>query len=198
MGSKQLTMELLVKAAEDLNKVLGLNPNIGTEFSSSLKGAALKTAEGKFMEQIGKDLVESAQLIQPTDVLATGTVDALELLGVQGIRDKTKTSGEEGKAPAETKKGKEETVKTKEKKTTAKAKKPPKAPAKKAEVNDWGHRKGSQSEKIDDVVKKHLAKDKGKKLDVGVLAKETKLSNARVIMHLKHLKEKKLISVNSF
>lgn len=77
-------------------------------------------------------------------------------------------------------------VKTPEK--AVKRETPAKTKAKAAsKKNDWGHLLGSQSAQIDVVVKKALAKKK--ELVVGDLAKETKLSNGRVSLHLRHLRE---------
>jgi len=96
MAPKELTKEQLVEAANDLNKVLELNPKIDTEFKSTEKGAALKNQEKKFVERLEKDLVEVATgkddkgvaLLQPTDKVTPATVDVLEALKVEGIREK--------------------------------------------------------------------------------------------------------------
>jgi len=96
MKEKELTKEMLVAAASDLNKVLELNPKIVTEFKSTEKGVALKNQEKKFMEQLEKDLVEVATgqddggvaLLQATDKVTSATIDVLEALKVEGIRAK--------------------------------------------------------------------------------------------------------------
>ncbi len=101
MEKKELTKEMLVEAANDLNKVLELKPPVATEFTSAFKGAVLKGAEKKFMDQLSKDLIEVATctdesgkpLLQPTDILQLTTIDVLEALGVQAIRSKL-VSGE--------------------------------------------------------------------------------------------------------
>ena len=211
MKEKELTKEMLVGAANDLNKVLELKPPIVTEFTSSLKGAALNAVEKKFMDQLSKDLVEVATcsddkgklLLQPTDILQPTTIDVLEALGVEGIREKAGGTANKKTPPAKSKEAPVSKDKNKAggaSKSTKKAPATPKAKEGKAEKaktkaggdkNDWGHRIGSQSAQIDEAVKKHVAK--GKTLEVEALAKETGLSSARIIMHLKHLKERKLI-----
>lgn len=196
MEAKELTKEMLVEAANDLNKVLELKPPVVTEFTSSLKGAPLKAAEKKFVDQLCKDLVEVATcadekgklLLQPTDTLQPVTVDVLETLGVEGIREKV---GEKVTSPTKNKATKKSSpaAGAKKKEEAGKVGKP--KPEARGDKNDWGHRLGSQGAKIDEAVKKAVAK--GKALETEALVKETGLSKARVVGHLKHLKEKKLI-----
>lgn len=210
MEKKELTKEMLLGAADDLNKVLELKPPIVTEFASSLKGAALTAAEKKFTDQLGKDLIEVATcsdeqgklLLQPTDVLQSTTIDVLETLGVEGIREKVGSPDKKVSSAKNGKARKADKVKMSEK-APSEADKPkadkPKADKPKAKVkddkkegkNDWGHRLGSQSAKIDEAVKRAVAK--GKVLETDALAKETNLPSSRITMHLKHLKERKLI-----
>jgi len=213
-----LTKEMLVEAANDLNKVMDLKPAIATEFTSSLEGVALKGVEKKFTDQLGKDLVEVATcsdgegklLLQPTDILQPATIDVLEALGVKGIREKVggttakktppaKSKSKAGEAPSTT--GKKDKA-GKADKTTKKTPAPTKTKEEEGKTakpkaktggdkNDWGHRVGSQGAQIDEICKKYLSK--GKILEAEALAKEAGLSVARVNMHLKHLRERKLI-----
>lgn len=157
MKKEDLTMVLLVGAAADLNEVLKLKPPIGTEFSSSLKGVALKAAREKFEDQLGKDLIEvgTADLIAEGDVLGQSTVDVLKALGVLEIKAqvasvKELAAAEKGKETKETKEGGEKKLSGKEKAkmTTKKQKVPVKKKGTKEEVkvdlDGYGFPKGSK------------------------------------------------------
>lgn len=186
MKEKDLTSEMLIAAGTDLNKVLEPNPPIVVALDGApFKGIALVNAKKKFVGQLRGDLAEAAGLIAPTDVLAPATVDVLEALGVEGIREKLLTS-EKGSA---SKKGVKSVKKEADKEETEK-------PAKKKEggkvgLNDWGHLVGSQGDQIDNMIKKVLAEKK--EIDVDDLVRRTGLSKGRVNAHLSHLRRVKKI-----
>jgi hypothetical protein len=149
---KDLTRVLLAEAAEDLNEVLKLKPEIVTEFSSSLKGDALKAAEKKFEEQLGKDLIESAQLIAEVDVLKQSTADVLKALGVSEIKAQVASAGKTTSVEkgTERKKGgrkespRKERVKMPSKKPKALPKKGKVRKEVKADLDERGFPKGSK------------------------------------------------------
>ena len=64
----------------------------------------------------------------------------------------------------------------------------------KSNRNFWDHLIGSQSDKIDQLVKKCL--DEKKAIDATEITKLTGFSKSRVGVHLKHLRDRKLISSN--
>jgi hypothetical protein len=172
----KLTEELILGAATDLNAVLKLNPAIVTSFGDTdLKGPALKAVKEKFIDQVKKDLIECASLVNENDSIKESTVDVLEAIGVEGIRDKVKSIAPEtvpsASAPTEEKETvaekKEESpprarsaggggkskevkeVKPKEQPKAKAAKKPPAAPKKAVEptreLDQFGFGKGSYS-----------------------------------------------------
>ncbi|MCJ7747888.1 MAG: hypothetical protein MUP27_09095 [Desulfobacterales bacterium] len=161
MKKEELTKELLIGAAKDLNKILGLKPEIVVDFDSTLKGVALKAAREKFEEQVKKDLAESGALIAPTDTLEPKTIDVLEALEVKDIRAKLVSGGTAAPSTAEEpsgKAGKKEVkgkMATKKKTAPAKEKKAPtpkpktaakKAAVKAVEKNEFGFRTKTKSD----------------------------------------------------
>jgi len=138
MKKEALTKELLVGAAADLNEVLKLKPQIEAEFSSSLKGVALKAAREKFEKQLGKDLIESAQLITGEDVLKQNTIDVLKALGVSEVKAQVsaaKESAAEGEKVETKKRGEKKSPGKEDAKVSGKK---TKTPAKKSGVKKAG------------------------------------------------------------
>ena len=143
MKKEDLTKEVLVAAGTDLNEVLEPNPPIVVALDETpFKGIALVNAKKKFASQLGKDLVEAAGLIAPTDVLEPATVDTLEILGVEGIRERLVTSE------------KVSVSKKEDKKKDKPDKEADKKPAKKS-VKGKEKPKSSAGKVVDDAVKRN-------------------------------------------
>jgi len=189
MKKEDLTKEVLVAAGTDLNEVLEPNPPIVVALDETpFKGIALVNAKKKFASQLGKDLVEAAGLIAPTDVLEPATVDTLEILGVEGIREKVKIV-EKGEGATETKKTEkvekiEAVVKSKGKKKEGMKKESMnmKKESTKKELSRYGHRIGSQAAQLDDILFRGSMVDQAA-VDLGV-------SKSRVKSHISYLQKK--------
>ena len=177
MKKEDLTKEALVAAGTDLNEVLEPNPPIVVALDETpFKGIALVNAKKKFASQLGKDLVEAAGLIAPTDVLEPATVDTLEILGVEGIRERLVTSEKVSVSKKEDKKEVKKEVKLEKgeakevEKKTAKEKEKPKSSAGKVvddavKRNKYGIKEGTTASQAIEMLAtgKHTMADLKKK-----------------------------------
>jgi len=58
---EEITKEQLIAAAEDLNKILKLEPPIVTAFETNARGAAKNSAEGKFMNELKAEIISVSE-----------------------------------------------------------------------------------------------------------------------------------------
>ena len=80
----------IIETAKDLNKAMDLDPKIEIEFKSDAEGKVREEEESKFVLQLVEDVVKAANLLESTDQIKDETIGVLEMLEIDGIRDKMK------------------------------------------------------------------------------------------------------------
>ena len=78
----------IIETAKDLNKAMDLDPKIEIEFKSDAEGKVREEEESKFVLQLVEDVVKAANLLESTDQIKDETIGVLEMLEIDGIRDK--------------------------------------------------------------------------------------------------------------
>jgi hypothetical protein len=99
MKREDVTKEMLVAAASELNDVLQPQPPIRVVFESKASGAVKNAAERKFLKEMEAGILEAAALLASTDTIKMETIDVLEALGVEKIREKLTAPIKAPKAP---------------------------------------------------------------------------------------------------
>jgi outer membrane biosynthesis protein TonB len=180
--TKKLTKRQLVAAYKELDKVIGVDPPIDYEDLS--------------VEEFSRELLETVEeLVEPGDKFTDSTQEIFDQLKEEPEEpeedDKEDEEQDDEPEPEEKsrkrsgKPVKEEKAKPEKKEKKEKPEKKEKKPKKEFEKTELGHRVGSQAGNIDE----SLLANKGKKISIDDVMKDTGLSKARVRSHFYHLEK---------